>query len=187
MAREKKIDMVVLGLLSHEPLTGYDIKKEIDGAISFFWKGSFGNIYPTLKELEAQGLVARSAGKLGKAEDSGREKIAYSITEAGREALKEWLNDEKASNELRYETLLKLFFGANAGRDITLKNIETFEQKIAADLKLLKFYKGNLEKVLDNDDHVYFYLTVSFGVETYEAYLKWCAKAGKILKERIKR
>lgn len=187
MAREKKIDMVVLGLLSHEPLTGYDIKKEIDGAISFFWKGSFGNIYPTLKELEAHGLVARSAGKLGKAEDSGREKIAYSITDSGREALKEWLNDEKASNELRYETLLKLFFGANAGRDITLKNIEAFEQKIAADLKLLKFYKGNLEKVLDNDDHVYFYLTVSFGVETYEAYLKWCGKAKKLLKERIKR
>jgi len=33
-----KIDMVILGLLSHEDLTGYDIKKMIDGAISFFWK-----------------------------------------------------------------------------------------------------------------------------------------------------
>ena len=37
-----KIDMVIQGLLSHEDLTGYDIKKRIDGAISFFWKGSFG-------------------------------------------------------------------------------------------------------------------------------------------------
>ena len=36
MAREKKIDMVILGLLNHEELTGYDIKKRIDGAISFF-------------------------------------------------------------------------------------------------------------------------------------------------------
>ena len=191
MAREKKIDMVVLGLLSHEPLTGYDIKKEIDGAISFFWKGSFGNIYPTLKELEAQGLVVRSAGKSGtagqKAEESGREKIAYSITDAGRETLKEWLSDEKASNELRYETLLKLFFGGNADKSITLKNIEVFEQKITADLKMLKFYQSNLEKVLDEEDHVYFYLTVSFGVETYEAYLKWCGKARKLLKERIER
>ena len=41
--------------------------------------------------------------------------------------------------------------------------------------------------MLDDEDHVYFYLTVSFGVETYEAYLKWCAKAKKLLKERIKR
>ena len=46
MAKERKIDMVILGLLSHEDLTGYEIKKRMDGAISFFWKGSFGNIYP---------------------------------------------------------------------------------------------------------------------------------------------
>ena len=52
MAREKRINMVILGLLSHEDLTGYDMKKRIDNSISFFWNGSFGNIYPTLKELE---------------------------------------------------------------------------------------------------------------------------------------
>ena len=42
MAKDRKIDVVILGLLAHEDLTGYDIKKRIDGAISFFWKGSFG-------------------------------------------------------------------------------------------------------------------------------------------------
>ena len=30
MERERKIDMVILGLLNHEDLTGYDIKKRID-------------------------------------------------------------------------------------------------------------------------------------------------------------
>ena len=190
MAREKKIDMVVLGLLSHENLTGYDIKKQIDGAISFFWKGSFGNIYPTLRELEAQKLIVRNVSRADgetETEKSGREKIVYAITEAGRKVLKEWLSQETASNELRYETLLKLFLGGNTDRDVTLKNIKMFEAKIASDLKLLKFYQSNLEKVLDDDDHVYFYLTVSFGVETYEAYLKWCGRAEKLIKERIKR
>ena len=66
MAREKKIDMVILGLLSHEDLTGYDIKKRIDGAISFFWKGSFGNIYPALNDMEKQGLVKKSVSVVGK-------------------------------------------------------------------------------------------------------------------------
>ena len=60
MAKERKIDMVILGLLSHEDLTGYDIKKRIDGAISFFWKGSFGNIYPALKDMETQGLIIKN-------------------------------------------------------------------------------------------------------------------------------
>jgi len=179
MAREKKIDMVILGLLSHEDLTGYDIKKRIDGAISFFWKGSFGNIYPALKDLEESGQVKRAL-----ASDGGREKILYSITESGRENLCGWLKNGQAVNELRYETLLKMYFGAGAGREETLLNIEQFEADARQNLAILKMYCDNLEKVLDDEDHVYFYLTASFGVETYEAYLKWCAKAKKMLKKQ---
>ena len=37
MARVKRINMVILGLLNHEDLTGYDIKKRIDSSISFFF------------------------------------------------------------------------------------------------------------------------------------------------------
>ncbi|MBR0475879.1 MAG: PadR family transcriptional regulator, partial [Treponema sp.] len=42
-------------------LTGYDIKKRIDGAIRFFWKGSYGSIYPALAAMETEGLVTRVA------------------------------------------------------------------------------------------------------------------------------
>ena len=90
MARERKIDMVILGLLSHEDLTGYDIKKRIDGAISFFWKGSFGNIYPALKDMEASGMIQKKA-----ATEGGREKISYHITSTGKKVLKEWLKEEQ--------------------------------------------------------------------------------------------
>ena len=106
MARERKIDMVILGLLSHEDMSGYDIKKKIDGSISFFWKGSFGNIYPALKDMENSGLIVKDAVSM-----SGREKVSYHITDKGTGTLRDWLRDEQAGNELRYETLLKLFFG----------------------------------------------------------------------------
>ena len=177
MAREKKIDMVILGLLSHEDLTGYDIKKRMDGVISFFWKGSFGNIYPALKEMENQKLITKRDTSTG-----GREKITYHITRSGRNSLAKWLSDEQAVNELRYETLLKLFFGGVQGKEITLHNIELFEEQIKKDLKVLKGYTAALEDKLDEEDHVCFYLTASFGVETYEAYLKWCTKAKRMLK-----
>ena len=178
MAKDRKIDMVILGLLSHEDLTGYDIKKMIDGAISFFWKGSFGSIYPALSAMEENGLVSKY-----KDENSGaREKILYHITDKGLEVLKEWLREEQASNDLKYETLLKLYFGGAGTREVSLHNIDVFEEKIRNDLALLKIYKENLEKVRDNEDHMYFYLTVMFGIETYEAYLKWCAKARKMLR-----
>lgn len=177
MAKDRKIDMVILGLLSHDDLTGYDIKKQIDGSIRFFWKGSFGSIYPALAELEKQGSVRRLKGN----DSGGREKIIYSITGQGKEILRAWVRDEKASNDLKYETLMKLFFGGVDSKETALRNIEVFEEQIKADLKVLQVYKANIEKALDEEDHVYFYLTILFGIETYEAYLKWCNKARKVL------
>ena len=177
MARDRKIDMVIMGLLSHEDLTGYDIKKRIDNVIGFFWKGSFGNIYPALAGMEEQGLVR----KIESGSKGGREKIYYHITSSGLKSVETWLKDDHASNELRYETLLKLYFGGAADRKVAIANIEKFEAKINESLMVLKVYQNNLEKVLDNDDHLYYYLTVTFGVDTYETYLKWCDKAKKLL------
>ncbi len=180
MAKDRKIDVVILGLLAHEDLTGYDIKKQIDGAISFFWKGSFGSIYPALSDMEKQGLVKRKKADA----TGGRGKIIYQITKKGKDTLKIWLNDEKVTNDLKYETLLKMYFGGSEDRRVTIRNIEIFEEQVKGNLEILKVYKENLEKVLDYEDHIHFYLTVMFGIETYEAYLRWCKKAKKILKER---
>lgn len=180
MAKDRKIDMVILGLLYHEQLTGYDIKKRIDSSIHFFWKGSFGSIYPALNDMEIKGLVIKHE----KTEKSGgRERIEYSITEQGEEVLKIWLNESKASNELKYETLLKLFFGGVENKEVSIRNIEQFEQEIQQEFKLLKMYQENLSKVLNENDHIYYYLTVTFGVETYEGYLRWCEKAKEMLKK----
>ena len=180
MARERKIDMVILGLLSHEDLTGYDIQKRIDGAIRFFWKGSFGNIYPALKDMENQGLIVKSDTSVG-----GRERITYGITKEGKEVLKKWIADGQAGNELRYETLLKLFFGGAEKKEVTIRNIELFEAEIRQELKLLRSYGEALQQHLEAEDHIYYYLTVSFGIDTYEAYLKWCIKAKNMLREML--
>lgn len=177
MAREKKIDMVILGLLSHEDLTGYDIKKRMDGAISFFWNGSFGNIYPALKDMESQKLITKENATVG-----GREKITYHITSDGMKKLCQWLKEDQAINELRYETLLKLFFGGAEDKKVSIHNIEVFEEQVRKDLEMLKGYARSLEQLLDDEDHLYFYLTATFGIESYEAYLKWCSKAKKMLK-----
>ena len=177
MAKDRKIDLVILGLLSHEDLTGYDIKKRLDGAIGFFWKGSFGNIYPALTSMENEGLISKR-----KSVNTGaRERIPYHISKKGINTLREWLKEEQASNELRYETLLKLYFGGATDRSIAIRNITVFEEDIKKNLAVLYMYKKNLEKVLDEEDHVFYYLTVTFGIDTYEAYLKWCTKAKKLL------
>lgn len=178
MASDNKMNLVILGLLDHEDLTGYDIKKRIDGSLRYFWKGSFGSIYPALSSLEESGLIKKVKGK---SSSTGREKIVYKITATGRKNLLAWLSESKSSNSLKYETLLKLYFGGVADNEVSIATITEFEKEVEADLAVLNTYKKNLNKVLDERDHVFFYLTVTFGIETYEAYLRWCTDARKIL------
>lgn len=87
-------------------MTGYEIKKRLDTRLRLFWNASYGSIYPTLNELEKEGLVKKE-----ELEEKGRDKIRYTITEDGRDVLKEWLKKPAVKDELRYETLLKLFSG----------------------------------------------------------------------------
>ncbi|MCL2322554.1 MAG: PadR family transcriptional regulator [Oscillospiraceae bacterium] len=177
MANEKKLDCVILGLLSHEDLTGYEIKKRMDSYLKFFWSASFGSIYPTLKELVINKLVESS-----KTNENGRDKIVYTITKRGLSYLKNWLQLPVYKDELRYETLLKLFFGSEAGAEAAIAHIENFESKIKEELPLLLNAVKNLENVINEDEsHLYYLLTVTFGVKVFTAYLEWCEEATNYL------
>lgn len=179
MANTKKMDCVILGLLSHESLTGYEIKQRMDSALRMFWGASYGSIYPTLSSLEQQKLVTSE-----NTSKNGREKISYTITAEGHKYLQRWLALPVEKDELRYETLLKLFFGADNGKTGTLKHIEAFEVRVKEDLAQLKAFMTILEPIKNSEEgHLYYYLTVKFGVQTYEAYLAWCEEAKRELEE----
>lgn len=182
MAVEKKNDCVILGLLSHEDLTGYEIKKRMDTTLKYFWGASYGSIYPSLSDLVKRGLASKRDGA-----ENNRNKIIYSITEKGRNHLKEWLVKPIEKDELRYETLLKLFFGHEAGVEKTLMHIEAFEEKIARELPFLVGATEVLKKSISEDGaHKYYLLTAEFGVKTYQTYLEWCKEAKAMLKEEMK-
>jgi DNA-binding PadR family transcriptional regulator len=178
MANEKKMNQVILGLLSHESLTGYEIKKRIDTMLKYFWSASYGSIYPTLSALVQDGFVTKK-----ETVENGRDKITYTITDAGRGYLKEWLSIPVTKDELRYETLLKLFFGSVAGTQISLEHIEHFEEKTKSELPYLQKAVKTLEGIQEDNVHKYYMMTAMFGVKVYQAFLEWCDEAKQILKE----
>ena len=61
----------LLGLLSMAPMSGYDMRTVISQSIGHFWSESFGQIYPALKRLTAEGFVEkkteRQKGRPGQA------------------------------------------------------------------------------------------------------------------------
>lgn len=179
MANEKKIDCVILGLISHEGLTGYEIKKRIDTTLKYFWSASYGSIYPALADLVRRGLATKREDTENK-----RNKLVYTITEDGRNYLKQWLSLPAEKDELRYETLLKLFFGNEQGTEQALSHIEAFREKTELELSELLEYENILKGCLDEDStHKYYLLTVEFGIKTYRAYLAWCREAENLLND----
>lgn len=182
MAVEKKIDCVILGLLSHEDLTGYEIKKRMDTSLKYFWGASYGSIYPALSDLVGRGLADKRDGA-----ENRRNKFVYSITEEGRNYLKAWLQVPAEKDELRYETLLKLFFGNEGGARQATAHIDAFQKRIERELPYLIGAEDTLRKNIDVDDtHKYYLLTVEFGIKTYRAYLEWCKEAKAILSKEDK-
>jgi PadR family transcriptional regulator, regulatory protein AphA len=99
------VEFVVLGALAMRPLTGYEIKQLVDTSTRYFWAASYGQIYPELRRLEEAGLVESEPDPQG-----GRRRNRYTLTESGRDRLRDWLHDPACGCEWRDEGLLKLFF-----------------------------------------------------------------------------
>jgi DNA-binding PadR family transcriptional regulator len=122
---------VILGMLTLGKRTGYDIKQLVDKSTRLFWAASYGQIYPELRRLEAQGLVRGEAVPTG-----GRARIEFELTAAGERALRDWLeSDLEPFYELRDEGMLKLFFSDAAGPECAIATVRAMrarhERKLA--------------------------------------------------------
>ncbi|OLR89907.1 PadR family transcriptional regulator [Actinokineospora bangkokensis] len=96
---------VVLGMLSAGPATSYDLKQRVGYTIGNFWAFAHSQLYDEPSRLVEDGLVEAST------EEGGRRRRTYSITEAGRAALGDWLSaPTHDQTEVRDLGLLKLFF-----------------------------------------------------------------------------
>jgi PadR family transcriptional regulator AphA len=99
---------VILGMLAARPRSGYEIKQLVDTSARFFWAASYGQIYPELKRLEKQGLIAGDDSSTG-----GRQRTTFRLTSEGKRAAREWMASPPEVLEARDEGLLKLFFAGS--------------------------------------------------------------------------
>ncbi|MBX3082426.1 MAG: PadR family transcriptional regulator [Anaerolineae bacterium] len=98
----------ILGFLSWQPMTGYDLKTQaFDDSIAHFWPADQAQIYRTLDKLAEQGLIH---SEIEMQLDRPNRKV-YSITEAGRAELRTWLHTTPDLPIHREAFLIQLFFG----------------------------------------------------------------------------
>ena len=82
------LELAILGLLIESPMHGYELRKRLTGLLGAFRAFSYGSLYPALRRMQADGLIAENAAPAGT--PVRRARRVYQLTDAGRSASASW-------------------------------------------------------------------------------------------------
>jgi len=108
----------ILGLLSWRPFSGYEMKKLFSESTALYWSGNSNQVYPALVGLRKDGLVVSEVRQQGNY-PPGK---VYSLTDAGREELREWTASDPTVPQIRSPFLTQLAW-ADQLDDETLRSL----------------------------------------------------------------
>ena len=78
----------LLAQLTSKPMTGYDLYKSFHASVDYLWHAPDSQIYPELRKMEKEGLISGAQIPWG----TNGTKKQYSITDAGLQAFRDWMN-----------------------------------------------------------------------------------------------
>lgn len=180
--KTNRTQYVILGMLSDQAMSGYEIKKFIDLRFSFFWNESYGQLYPQLNLLEKEGSIVSTIDA-----SSTRSRKTYALTEHGKKKLEDWLSLPVEEESVRYEILLKLYFLKDMDVEVMKGHVEEFRKRYLKQSFLLKMISSELGGIVDEaENHGDILRVVDFGQKVYQAYLDWCDETMTYLEKRKK-
>jgi PadR family transcriptional regulator, regulatory protein AphA len=162
----------ILGFLSIQPMSGYDLKRHLDASVRHFWSADQAAIYRTLTELERAQLVEHERV----AQTTRPDRKVFSLTYAGRAELDAWLATPTPSAARREPLLVKLFFAGRLQPE-ALRNL--LEAELAAANAELDGYRQILASIdadpgtTDQRTLVGPLITLTNGVESAVAQRDW--------------
>ena len=169
----------LLGFLNMGPMTGYDLKKQLDQSTQHFWYAGLNQIYPTLKKMEDEGWIT----SVVEPQEARPDRVLYRMSETGRQELLEWL--AKPLAELprgRHPGLLKLFFAGFLDRDEALAQLRTQLELHRAQLAGHDETKRMIDAVVAQEPRleraaVFWELVRDLGERNERMYVDWLEEA----------
>lgn len=165
----------VLTLLDIEPGSGYDLKRRFERSVSHFWSASHQQMYRELHRLHDEGLLdcveQPQAGK--------SDKKIYTLTDRGRQVLKDWVQQPAPAQKIREPFLVQLFAGHHLSRE---QAREAVQRQMEQHRALLASYQEQNERVLNRDPKLQqrYWLahqTLLLGIEAEKTWLAWGGEA----------
>jgi DNA-binding PadR family transcriptional regulator len=154
------IQSVLLGFLMKAPMTGYDLRKAFSMSFSFFSQLSYGSIYPSLKKMEAKGLISKHL----ETRDGAPNRKVYTITEAGKNAFLQALRSPYVPEQPKNTFCMRLFFFSHLSpqerEEISTSQLETVKRL----RKELELFHPEIKSRADR----FQYLCFQFGLRYFE-------------------
>ena len=168
----------ILGFLSDQPQTGYDLKTErFDESVAHFWPADQAQIYRTLEKLAEQGLVESHV----EIQEGRPNRKVYQITEAGRAELAQWLRTYQPIPAYREPFLIQLFFADILPNETILRLLQA---QFEAHESLLKRYQqiaiprpDEMPDVKAQRQVSLQQITLDIGIRVEQQYMDWLRQA----------
>jgi len=167
----------VLGLLARAPQSGYDLVRRSKERVSPLWPINYGQIYPELARLAAEGLIEQQAAER---QDYRPEKKVYAVTSAGREALQRWVAAPTPMQVPHDEFMLKVHNLWLVEPQEALWQIRGYQQTLRDWLGDLERFQAMIEQRGDgshtrNSDPLFATICVlRWGAQRTRAQIAWC-------------
>jgi PadR family transcriptional regulator, regulatory protein AphA len=110
----------VLGLLCIKPWSAYELAQQVERGWRFTWPRARSGIYEEPKSLVEHGYATARTERRG---ERGR-KTVYTVTVAGRRALREWLTLPSAEPRFESEAVLRTLFATEGTKDDLLNTLD---------------------------------------------------------------
>jgi len=164
----------LMGLLSQKPMTGYDLDKEFNASLGYFWPAQYSQIYAELDKMEKKGWLASQRV----VQEDKPNKRVYTMTAEGKVEFMDWLStpeaDMKNSFSIKSAFLIRLFFANNTGKGQVLDMLRTFQE--VCNSRRVEYDKAK-ESIIEDGDNDYVKLTVLYGEMMNQTRLAWAEKA----------
>lgn len=176
------IKYAILGMLSWQPRSGYDIKKFFSDSTIFYWSGNNNQIYNTLLQLLKEGLVSN---ELYHQENLPNKKV-YSISEKGLEELKKWVAARPDPPELRNKFLIQLAWAEQLSDQEVMMLLESYEEEVQAQLLM---HREKLRRGLETPKRIpresYLWNKIAENISAaYENEVRWARQTRHELEEK---
>lgn len=174
------LELTLVGLAAQQARSGYDFKSLFESTALRQFSSSPGSIYPALKRLEAAGLLRSEVSK----STGDRSRRVYSATEAGRAALREWLESEVTLEEMRRDLRLPVLrFSLFGAIGLSAERATSFLQQFEAASEAYLAELDKSAKALAELNDPFPRLALEHGRASLEVHRDWCRRSADILKK----